>query len=152
MKLKALLMAMIAVSPLASAELSFDEGYALQSIPGAPNSAAFGRFVNEGDDDIRLVSATSAVSNRTELHAHSMVDGVMKMREVPEVVVPAGESVMLERGGLHVMFLGVSRPLAPGEQAEFSVLDDNGNSYAFEVPVKAFKRQGNSHSHKGNKH
>jgi copper(I)-binding protein len=53
--------------------------------------------------DFRLVGARSPVAGRIEIHTMAMEDGTMRMRKVDEILVPAGETVQLERGGDHLM-------------------------------------------------
>ena len=72
----------------------------------------------------------------------------MRMREVPEIVVPAGQSVELKPGGLHVMFMGLATPLKQGEQGAFTLVDQSGQEYPVQAPVKKIKMQ-MKHDHKG---
>lgn len=72
----------------------------------AKAGGAFMMLKNDGHADDALVAAKSAVSDRIEMHTHSMVDGVMKMREVEGgIPVPAMGTQMLQPGGYHVMFM-----------------------------------------------
>lgn len=67
---------------------------------------------NTGDGDDRLVSASSDVAMAVELHNVNMVDGVMQMRQVEQgVAIPAGETVVFEPNGLHVMLIGLHEAL-----------------------------------------
>ena len=63
----------------------------------------------------RLVGATSPVAGRVELHTHIRDGEVMRMREVPAIELPPGQAVTLAPGGLHLMLIGLTRPLAVGE-------------------------------------
>lgn len=70
---------------------------------------------NGGAAADRLVAATSPVAGRVELHTHIRDGDVMRMRPVDGIPVPAGGSVALQPGGLHLMFTGLNRALVAGE-------------------------------------
>ncbi len=76
--------------------------------------AGYLTITNRGAAPDRLLSASSAVSPRMELHTHINENGVMRMREVPAVEIPPGQTVTLQPGGLHLMFMGLTQPLAQG--------------------------------------
>ena len=65
--------------------------------------AAFMTITNSGATDDRLIAASTPAAGKTELHTHLMEEGVMKMRQVMHIDVPAGSTVQLKPGGLHVM-------------------------------------------------
>ena len=137
-----------AMSGSAFAELIVENANIRESIPGAPNSAAFMILKNTSAQDVVLTSATSELARATELHNHINDNGVMRMREVPEIVVPAGQSVELKPGGLHVMFMGLATPLKQGEQGSFTLVDQSGQEYPVQAPVKKIKMQ-MKHNHHG---
>jgi len=137
-----------AMSGSAFAELIVENAHIRESIPGAPNSAAFMILKNTSAQDLVLTSATSELARATELHNHINDNGVVRMREVPEIVVPAGQSVELKPGGLHVMFMGLATPLKQGEQGSFTLVDQSGQEYPVQAPVKKIKMQ-MKHNHQG---
>lgn len=137
-----------AMSGTAFAELIVENAHIRESIPGAPNSAAFMILKNTSAQDVVLTSATSELARATELHNHINDNGVMRMREVSEIVVPAGQSVELKPGGLHVMFMGLATPLKQGEQGVFTLVDQSGREYPVQAPVKKIKMQ-MKHNHHG---
>lgn len=86
------------------------------------NAAVGGAFMTlhnmEGKAD-RLVAAESPIADRVEIHNSIMKDGIMSMMRMEELLIPAGETVMLKPGGFHVMLMGLKKPLFKG--AEFPV-------------------------------
>lgn len=74
---------------------------------GRDVTAGYLTLTNAGAAANRLVSATSPAAASIELHAHIHEGGMMKMEQVPAIDVPAGGSVTLEPGGLHLMLFGV---------------------------------------------
>jgi copper(I)-binding protein len=89
---------------------------------------------NDGSVDERLISASSDVAMTAELHAVNMVDGVMQMRQaVDGIELPAGETVRFEPGGLHIMLIGLTRALEPGDEFSVSLTFE----HAAELTVRA---------------
>jgi periplasmic copper chaperone A len=77
--------------------------------------AAYLTVRNGGDQDDRLVGVSSEVADKAELHSSVMQDGVMKMRAVEALDVPAHGEAVLEPGGLHIMLIGLKAPLEEGK-------------------------------------
>ncbi|MGQ4274450.1 copper chaperone PCu(A)C [Terrihabitans sp. B22-R8] len=70
---------------------------------------------NSGTSDDRLIAVETSAAAKVEIHQSTEVDGVAKMRPIPEgVSVPAGGSVVLEPGGYHLMLMGLKEGLAQG--------------------------------------
>ena len=85
------------------------------TLPNAPVGAGYLVITNAGTADDRLVSASSPVAGKTQLHAMKMEGDVMKMGELGDgVVIPAGSSVTFAPGGSHIMFMDLTQPLVEG--------------------------------------
>lgn len=114
----ALLLAIMADSTQAheikAGDLLIQHPWARPSLGKAPNGAVFMRIVNRGAKLDRLLSVETTASATAELHTHLHENGVMRMRHVEAIEVPAGGSVTLEPAGYHVMLLGVTKPLRSG--------------------------------------
>lgn len=83
---------------------------------GGNNGAAYMVISNSGEEVDRLVSASSNVAETVELHTVEEGDGgVMAMRQVEAIEVPAGGETTLEPGGFHVMLIGLTQDLTPGD-------------------------------------
>lgn len=99
-----------------AADLTVESPWSRATAPGAPAGAVFCTLVNAGAEADRLVAATCAVADTVELHTHARgADGVMRMRPVEAIPVPAGGRVLLKPGAEHLMLIGLKRPLAAGE-------------------------------------
>ena len=95
-------------------DLSITGAFSRATPPGAPVAGGFMTIHNAGGDD-RLVSAHAAVAARTEIHEMTMQGDVMRMRALPEgLAIPAGATVELKPGGLHLMFMEPNQPFAEG--------------------------------------
>lgn len=115
--------------------VEIDRAFARAAIQQQRNSAIFMHVLNKGDST-RIVAARSPVADIVELHTHINDSGVMRMRKINQIELPAGEIVKLEPGGLHIMLLGLNRDLVSGEQIEATLVFADGNEQLLRVPVK----------------
>ncbi|MDB5416218.1 MAG: hypothetical protein JWR10_4553 [Rubritepida sp.] len=92
---------------------------------------------NTGTAEDRLVSASSPIAARVELHT-SLRDGdVMRMRPVENVPVPANGSVSLAPGGLHMMMIGLTRPMNVGETVPVTLHFERAGEVTVNMAVQA---------------
>jgi copper(I)-binding protein len=87
-------------------DITISDAWGRPSIKSAANGAFYMAIHNEGRSEDRLVAASTNLCRSIELHQTS-VDGqdVMMMRQVDEVAIPAGQTIVLKVGGLHIMCL-----------------------------------------------
>jgi periplasmic copper chaperone A len=84
--------------------------------PVSKTGAGFMTITNKGKAADRLLSVSTAASNRSDLHGTLNEGGVMKMRaQAGGVPIPAGGKVSFAPGGLHVMFIGLNAAVQPGQ-------------------------------------
>ena len=82
-------------------------------VPGQKNAAAYVELTSASP--AALVAAGSSAANRAEMHTMSTEGNVMRMRSVPRIDLPAGQTVKLAPGGLHIMLLELKQPLKVGD-------------------------------------
>jgi periplasmic copper chaperone A len=82
---------------------------------GAGTGAAFFVIENRGANDDTLLGADAEVADSVELHTHIHDSGVMRMRAIERILVPAGGQATLRPGGDHVMLIGLRAPLVEGQ-------------------------------------
>lgn len=104
--------------------------------PGIRVSAAYLTLRNDGDRDARLVAASCPSAGATELHTHIDDNGVMRMRQVKEIHVPAHGEVAFKPGGYHVMLIDVKTPLKEGDKLAITLTFVDGSSKTIEAPVR----------------
>lgn len=123
----------------------------------AKSGAAFFTIMNHAGEDDRLVAAASDVSKRVELHTHTEdANGVMRMREIEGgIAVPANGSHALQRGGDHVMFMGLSEALPEGETITVTLTFEKAGDVTVDIPVdndrapQHMQGQGGNMGHQG---
>ncbi len=128
--------------PAFGADLTIQDPYIRTSGATASSGAAFFVIENSGPTDDRLIAATSDIAARVELHTHIQdATGVMQMVEVPEgFVIPAGGQHVLARGGDHVMFLGLTRPLQDGERIAVTLTFETAGEITVDIPVDSTRK------------
>jgi len=120
-----------------NAKIMISEPYARSSGPSAKAGAAFLEITNHSGEDDRLISAQSAAAQRSQLHTHKEDgDGIVKMVHAEEgFALPAGETLTLERGGMHVMLMGLTGPLEQGDKIEVTLTFEKAGDVVVEIPV-----------------
>jgi len=127
-------------------EIVVEDSYA-RVAPNAPAGAVFMTILNSGATPDTLVGVDSAVAKRVELHTHIERDGVMMMRPIEGGIEIAAEGMhMLERGGDHVMLMGLTEPLADGDEVELTLMFEEAGEVTVVVSVDNARGQG-GHSH-----
>ena len=74
-------------------------------MPGRHMSAGYLVLTNNTGEDILITRVTSPQYESVEIHETTIEDGISRMRELEELIVPAHDSVTLERGGKHLMLM-----------------------------------------------
>ncbi len=117
-------------------DLTVSDAYAFSPNPSAPTGAVFMRIENAGENAVRLIDVKGDAAKKIEIHTSQMQDDVMKMMHLDDgLEVPAQGCVALERGGYHVMLMGLIAPLEQGDNLALTLQFDNGEELAVEVPV-----------------
>ncbi|MDP1652772.1 MAG: copper chaperone PCu(A)C [Rhodocyclaceae bacterium] len=119
-----------------AAEIGVVDPYVALMPPGIRITAAYLTLRNSGDRDVRLVAASCPSASVAELHTHIDDKGVMRMRQVKEIVVPAKGEVQLRPGGYHVMLIDMKTPLKEGDKLAITLAFGDGSSKTIEAPAK----------------
>jgi copper(I)-binding protein len=82
--------------------------------PGISVAAVYVDVTNAGHSADTLLSASSPVAARVELHRSTVDNGMSRMRPVDAIGLPAGAVMKIEPGGLHLMLTGLKQPLVAG--------------------------------------
>lgn len=102
-------------------------------------TAAFGSIANPGKTDVTISGASSPGAATVELHEMAMVDGTSVMRRISGGLrVPAGGVVTLAPGGNHIMLMGLTAALKPGDEVAITLQCETGGSVAITALAKTF--------------
>ncbi len=108
----------------------------IRLVPGGmPMQAGFGRIENRCPAPVTVVGASSPAYGSVELHETRIVDGVSKMRAVPELRIAPDGAATLKPGGLHLMLMQPRSTLKAGSKVavEFELADGRKVLGEFEV-------------------
>lgn len=122
------------------AALTFEDGWVRVSEfsdHAGGMTGAFAKITNNTADDITLIGGSAVDAAKVEIHEVVMLDGEMKMQaKEGGIVIPAGESVTLEPGGLHVMLMGLKKPILDGDMITVTLDFEGADSQTFTWPAK----------------
>lgn len=121
-----------------------DDSMAMSHGPAGATGAVYFVMINSGNADDTLVEVTKIqvdsardLSDIVELHESSMTDGVMRMEKLDAgIQVPAGQTVELKPGGLHVMMMNTKRDLTPGDEITLGLRFESGSEQTVVAEVR----------------
>ena len=116
------------------AQLEVTNAWARATPGKAENGAAYVTIESPTAD--RLVSASSPVAKKAELHTMSMQGMVMKMRPIAGLDVPPGQSLTLKPGGEHIMLMGLNGPLRQGQSFPLTLTFEKAGTRTVTVAVE----------------
>lgn len=102
-------------------------------IPGMQMSAAYLSLTNHTDATIRISRVASAQYASVQLHESIVEDGVARMRAIPVLEIPAGETITLKRGGKHLMLM---QPTGATESVSLQFLDGDNLVLAVDATLE----------------
>jgi len=140
--------AVVSALPLATnAQVTVEHPWVRATAPGQVVAGVYLKITSA--KSAALVGARSPVCKDAEIHEMTMNDGIMKMRPVPRVVLPAGKPVEMKPGGYHLMLVNLARPLREGETVPVTlVIEDRGGkrrNVEFKAEVRGLAAAAGSH-------
>lgn len=120
--------------------------------PGARTAGGYLTIANSGSAPDRLIAVSSPLAEKGLLHEMSVADGVMTMRAVEAIEIPAGGSVTLASGGFHLMFIGLKEPLTEGGEMPVTLTFEKAGSietYLHVIAIGALGLDGSMGDHEG---
>lgn len=109
-------------------KIQIDDPYVRIVPPMAPATAAFMVIRNTDQQDHALISAKAYINDKTELHTHIHDRGVMRMRQVPKILLPASQSTALQPGGLHIMLIGLNHMIRDRQPIKIDLTFEDGST------------------------
>lgn len=133
--------ALLSLAAGALADVDVKSAYARASAtPSATSASVYLTIANMGPSD-RLVSISTPLATAM-LHETEEVEGVITMRHLDGLDIPAKGKVMLSPGGRHVMLTGLSKPLKPGDMVPLRLIFENAGQVDISVPVAGVAQDG----------
>lgn len=102
-------------------------------------TGVFGTLRNPTDAAVHLSGGSSPVAHMVELHETVMEGGAMVMRKAEHgFVLEAGESLVLEPGGNHIMLMGLTDPIEAGTEVEVTLTAEDQSSHVLVAAARTF--------------
>jgi copper(I)-binding protein len=112
--------------------------------PGQTVSGAFMTLVNNSATDYALTSVSFSGASTVEIHETNMDEGMMRMRKVSHVDIPAHGSAELKPGSYHIMLIGLEKDLKTGTTETLILTFSDGSQKSVEALVGTLSEQ---HTH-----
>lgn len=126
--------------------LDIDDAWVAEAPPVAPVMGGYMKIENETDKLISITSASCPDFEKVEIHEMSMSGGMMKMRQIEKLDVPANGKVELQPGGYHLMLIKPKQPFKKGDTLTVTLHTAEGQSQAVKMEVKE-RSSGDAHQH-----
>jgi copper(I)-binding protein len=140
LRLTTLVALLCIASTAAAADVKVDNAWARATAPAQKTAGAYAELTSTAD--AALVSATSPLAERVELHSTTFDGGVMRMRPMDRIELPAGKTVKLAPNGLHLMAIGLVRPLKPGDKLPLVLTIQSAGRPSTTLKIEAEVRAG----------
>lgn len=129
----ALFLASFLVAGMARAEVTITDAWVRGTVPAQTSTGAYMKI--KSTEDAKIVAASSPAAKIVEIHEMAMANGVMEMKAMGALPLPAGKPVELKSGGYHVMMMELAKPLKAGDKVPitFTVEGKDGKKTAVEV-------------------
>ena len=130
------LLALPAAAQQAAGDVAVEQPWTRAAGQGT-TGAGFMAISNRGAAADRLLSTTSPAARTLELHSMTHDGDVMRMRSVEGIEIPAGQTVTLRPGGLHLMLVGLAQPLRQGETVPVTLRFERAGEVRVALAVQA---------------
>jgi len=117
-------------------DLEIVHPWARATIGQSKNSVAFMTIENHGSQPDGLLRAISPVAAKVELHEHKIENDIAQMRSVETVDLPAGGSVQLKPGGVHLMLIDLNRKLVEYDSFPLTLVFERAGQIEIDVEVE----------------
>lgn len=129
---------LVLMSPTALAQVKVTEAWVRGTVEGQHATGGFMKLISPLD--AALVAAASPAASVVEIHQMAMEGGMMKMRAVDRVPLPAGKTVELKPGGYHLMLMSLKQPMKAGDVVPVTLTLEDGAGKRTNVEVNATVR------------
>ena len=115
------------------------EPWARSTVPGQRVGAVYMELTAR--QNLRLTAVRTSAAETAEVHRMQMENGMMRMRALPFLALPAGKAVKLAPGGYHIMLFDLKRSLVPGQKLKLELTLEDSAKRRHRVPVEAIVRE-----------
>lgn len=129
-------LSLLAAWPACAADLlKVVDPWARATVPGQSVGGVYMELV--ASESLRLTGIKTAAAESAEVHQMKMEKGMMRMRSVPFLPLPAGKRIKLEPGGYHVMLFDLKNSLVAGQKLKIELIVEDAKKAVHRIPVEA---------------
>jgi len=132
-----------------------DHPWSRATVPVVPTGVAYFVLRNTGQSADRLLSVSTPVAGKAELHAHVQDGDMVRMQRVAAVDLAPASTTALEPGGLHVMLMQLKQPLVKGKAFPLTLTFEHAGAVTVDVDVQGITDMAPAHTggdHDGRAH
>jgi copper(I)-binding protein len=129
------LVAACSKAPQTASTVTVADAWCRAAPTGAPTGGCYVTLTASTDD--KLVTVETTAAERAEIHSMDMTDGVMRMRKLDELALPAGQAVMLSPGAEHLMIIAPKATLAEGGVVPLTFKFAKAPAQSIDAPIRA---------------
>ena len=131
-------------------EVQFKDPWIRTTSTGHPMTAGYLSILNNGSEDVELVTVSSSIAKKVELHETTFHNNIMKMRQLESgVKIPAKGVIHFLPKGLHFMFKGLKMKVKDGGKYNVNLKFKNGGKAEVTMIGRKIVSKG---AHKHHKH
>lgn len=127
--------AVAALSHAAEADIGLSNAWVRPTLGAGRTTAAYVTVTNVGTAADRLTAVDAPGADSVEVHTAGIEDGIMRMRRLEGLDIPAGETVAMAPGGYHIMIIGLEQPIAIGATIPLTLTFEEAGSVTIQVGV-----------------
>ena len=113
-----------------------EQGSHGESMGSPDNTAVYVTVQNHSDEPESLIAVASPVATTSEFHTTRLRDGIIEMHPQAQFTIPAGGRLEMQPGGAHIMLLGLTQALRPGDLVPLVLTFRQAGPVAIEAVVK----------------
>ena len=130
------LVLLLAALPALAAGLNVTNAWSRSTPPVAKVGVVYFTLKNDTGKSDRLLKLSTSVAEKVEVHRTEVLDGIARMREVAVLHVDAGQALEFKPGGMHVMLMGLRKPLVAGTTYELDLLFEVAGARKVKVLIR----------------
>jgi copper(I)-binding protein len=140
-----LTLSLLGLAAQVSAQTLVEDAWVRATVPGQASSGAF--MTLTASSDSKLLEVQSPVAKIVQIHQSSMKDDVMRMQQVSSVVLPAGQPVLMDSNGYHVMLIDLVGQVKEGDKVPLTLIVEDATGEKQSIAVEATARALNAPDH-----
>lgn len=125
-----------AALPAWAAGLTVTNAWSRSTPPGVTVGVAYFTLKNDTGKSDRLLKISTPIAEKVQVHRTEILDGIARMREVAVLHVEAGQELKFEPNGMHLMLMGLKKPLVEGQTFELNFVFEVSGARKVKVAVR----------------